>query len=137
MPQSARRSMAEDSARAAGEDGGHQPAPPREERVTDGIHASMHAVKAPGLHPIGDRLARESENGELPRGNDPVLAGGESRDPPIDESWADFDRSVRTYSAHPSSIARHAPSMAGHASHVGRALHQLRYAAVASMLRRT
>ena len=119
-PQRTRRPVAEHRARTAREHGGHPAAVPAQDRVTDRVDPTVDAVEAPGCDAVGDRLPSESDGPQLTRRDDAVLPGGERRDPPVHGPWADFDRTVRSNSAHSSSIARHAPSMPGRDARVAR-----------------
>jgi hypothetical protein len=82
-------------------------------RVADRVHAAVHPMKVAGGNPIGDRLLREPEGGELASGDHAVLPLGEGRDPlPYGERGA-FHRTLRWNSSHSRDRPVHVPSMAG------------------------
>jgi hypothetical protein len=128
--------VAERRARTAREHGGHPATVPAEDRVTDRVDAAMDAMEAPGRDPVGDRLPSKSEGLQLTRGDDPVLPGGERRDPPVHRPWADFDRTVRSNSAQLFSIARHTVSMPGRDARVPRGSQRFARASATRLSRR-
>jgi hypothetical protein len=65
-----------------------------------------------------------------------VLPGGKRRDPPVHRPWADFDRTVRSNSAHSSSIARHTASMPGRDARVARGSQRFARASATRLWRR-
>jgi hypothetical protein len=86
---------------------------------------------------IGDRLVPQSEGDELTGGDDTVLPVGEHRNPPIHAGWADFHRSCLLFSAQPLHPSENAGSRRACGARAVPILRRLRYAAVASMFRRT
>lgn len=105
--------------------------------MADRVDTTVDAVEAPGGDAMADGTRGEPERDELAGGDNAVLARGEGGDPPIDRGLDDF----RTYHVHFSSRGRHPPEHAGLRRACGARIAtiraRLRYAAVASMLRRT
>jgi hypothetical protein len=75
--------VAEQSVTATGEDGSHPPCASHEPGMTDGIHASMDAVKTTKREAALDRSAAEAQFEQLPVRDNAVLAGRESRRGPV------------------------------------------------------
>ena len=60
--------------------GRHPCAAQRGDRVADGVHPTVNAVKPPGAKPPPDRAASEAELLQLPAGHPAVLPVGERGD---------------------------------------------------------
>jgi len=82
-PFDGRRAVGDGGARPAGEDRGREPTVARQQRVSDRVHAAMDAVQPTHGDPIAHGAGAETELDELPERDDPVLAGSELRDRPI------------------------------------------------------
>ena len=77
--------MAEDRVLAARHHRGEQPGFEAQRRMPDGEHPGSDAVQAADSKPVGDRdRPPDAQPPQLPDSDQPVLAGGEPRDPLID-----------------------------------------------------
>jgi hypothetical protein len=73
--------VAQDRARAGGENGGHPAALHRQAAMAYGVHARVHDVQPPALYASIDRAPAESQLRQLRARNHAVLALGQPRDP--------------------------------------------------------
>ncbi len=69
--------MAECGARAAGEHRGGRALWCRSRRPADGVDATVDAVKAADLDPVGDGVTAQTQRAQLPSGGVAVLALGD------------------------------------------------------------
>ena len=76
--------MGEDRAGPAGEDCRHPVTFAGERRVSDRVHAPMHAMQAPGGDTTSYGASTQAELEKLDQGDDPVLPSRELGDEPID-----------------------------------------------------
>ena len=75
--------MAEDRVLAARHHRGEQPGFGAQRGLPDGEHPGSDAVQAADSKPVGDRTPPDAQPSQLPDSDQPVLAGGEPRDPLI------------------------------------------------------
>jgi hypothetical protein len=90
--------MAEQRARAAGQDGGHQLAMLGEARMSNRIDAAVHDVQATGANAVAHCLHAEADPPQLPARDHTVLSGSDFRDRPV--RWIEFPFHMNGKSIH-------------------------------------
>jgi hypothetical protein len=109
--------MAQRGAGPGGEHGGHAPPIDREHGVPDGVDAAVDPMQPPRGHAMHDRPAPQADGFELPPRHDAVLPRRQARDLAIQRVLDEFC----THVVHFSSLAGHAPRLAGKNARVTRA----------------